>query len=384
MPKSKRDYYEILGVSKTANADEIKTAYRRLAMKLHPDRNPNDKSAEEKFKEVKEAYEVLSDQKKRSLYDQFGHEGISGAAGGMGGGAGGAGFGGFGFGGLDEVFGDMFANAFGGGGGRAKRKDESRGSDLLYNLDLSLEEAVHGGEVKIKINTWEKCDECHGSGAKKGSGTITCKACGGSGQERAQHGIFLIQQTCHVCHGRGKVVEHPCTKCRGQGRIQTQKTLAVKIPAGVDNSDRIRLSGEGEAGLQGGSAGDLYIDVNIKPHNIFQRDGLNLYCEAPISFTVAALGGEIEIPTLDGKVKLKIPEETQSGKIFRLRNKGIKRAHNMGDLFCRVVTETPVKLDEEQKDLLAKLAASLAKQPKRHSPRTDSWFDGVKKFFSKK
>ena len=378
---AKKDYYEVLGVGKGASEDEIKKAYRRLAMKLHPDRNPGDKSAEEKFKEVKEAYEVLSDSKKRAAYDQFGHAGVDPSMGGAGHG-GGAGFGGFDFADLGDVFSNIFGERFG-GGGRGHSEGAARGSDLLYNLDLSLEDAVHGTEIKIQVPTWVKCSECNGSGARKGSKVTTCKTCGGSGQVHVQQGFFTFQQTCHACRGEGKIIEDPCPKCHGQGRIQERKVLAVKIPAGIGNGDRIRLSGEGEAGMHGAPAGDLYVSVHIRQHPIFQRDNLDLYCEVPVSFTIAALGGELEVPTLDGKVKLKVPAETQTGKTLRLRGKGVKSSRGLGDLFCRITVETPVKLTDEQKDLLEKFAASLAQNAKRHTPRTDSWFDAVKKFFYK-
>lgn len=376
---TQRDYYEILGVSKSADTAEIKKAYRKLAMKYHPDRNPDDKSAEGKFKEAKEAYEVLSNSQKRAAYDQFGHAGVSGAAGG------GPGFGGFqsgGFGGFGDIFGDIFGEAFSGGarGGRARPQ---HGADLAYNLTLDLEDAVHGKSVKIKVPTWVECDECGGSGAKKGTSATTCSTCGGSGQVHMQQGFFTIQQTCPECHGQGTVIKDPCHKCHGQGRVQETKTLSVKIPAGVDNGDRIRLSGEGEAGMHGAPAGDLYVQIRIKPHDIFEREGNNLISEVPVSFTMAALGGELEIPTLDGKVKLKIPAETQSGKMFRLRGKGVKpaRGGSVGDLLCRVVVETPINLSKAQKDLLNQFKESLEKDKKDHSPKSKSWFDRVKKFF---
>jgi molecular chaperone DnaJ len=381
MPTSKKDYYEVLGVSKSANEEEIKKAYRRLAMKLHPDRNPGDKTTEEKFKEAKEAYEVLSDSKKRAAYDQFGHAGLGAGMGGAG--PGGSGFGGFDFNDLGDVFSNIFGEAFGGGRRGRGAEHAHRGSDLLYNLELNLEDAVHGTEVKIDVPTWVKCSECQGSGAKKGSKVVNCKTCGGSGQIHIQQGFFTLQQTCHVCRGEGKIIEDPCSKCHGQGRVQQHKVLAVKIPAGIDEGDRVRLSGEGEAGVHGAPAGDLYVNVHIRPHPIFQRDHLDLYCEVPVSFVVAALGGELEVPTLDGKVKLKIPAETQTGKMLRLRGKGVKSSRGLGDLFCRVTIETLVKLTQEQKDLLEKFAASLAQNVKRHTPRIDSWFDSVKKFFSK-
>jgi len=385
MPTNKKDYYELLGVNKNASEDEIKKSYRRLAMKLHPDRNPGDKASEEKFKEAKEAYEVLSDSKKRTAYDQFGHAGVNAGMGGAGGH--GAGFGGMDFNDLGDVFSNIFGEAFGGArggrGGHSGGAQAQRGSDLLYNLDLDLEEAVHGAEVKIKVPTWVKCGECNGSGAKKNSKVVTCKTCGGVGQVRIQQGFFTLQQPCHACRGEGKIIEDPCQKCRGQGRVQEQKVLAVKIPPGVDEGDRIRLSGEGEAGLHGAAAGDLYVGVHVKTHPIFQRQHLDLYCEVPVSFVTASLGGELEVPTLDGKIKLKIPAETQTGKVLRLRGKGVKSSRGLGDLLCHVTIETPINLTAEQKELLEKLASSLAQNLKKHTPRTDNWFDSVRKFFTK-
>ena len=313
---SKRDYYEILGVNKDASDEEIKKAYRKLAMKHHPDRNPDNPKAEEHFKEAKEAYEILSDASKRAAYDQYGHAGVDQQAG-MGG------AGGFG-GGFADAFGDIFGDIFGGGGGRGGRSNVYRGADLRYNLEISLEEAARGTETKIRIPTMEECDTCHGSGAKPGTKPETCPTCGGHGQVRMQQGFFSIQQACPKCHGSGKVIADPCPTCQGSGRVKQHKTLSVKIPSGVDEGDRIRLSGEGEAGVNGGPPGDLYVVIQIKPHAVFQRDHNDLHCEMPISFTTAALGGEIEIPTLDGHAKIKIPAETQSGKVFRLRGKGIK------------------------------------------------------------
>lgn len=366
---AKRDYYEILEVSKNASEAEIKKAFRRLAMKYHPDRNPDDKESEAKFKEAKEACEVLLDNRKRSAYDQFGHAGVDPSMGGA-----------HGFD-VGDIFGDIsdiFGDIFGGG-----RKRPQRGSDLIYNLELSLEEAVHGKTVEIKVPTWVGCETCNGSGAKPGTGPTSCKSCEGIGQVRVQHGFFTVQQTCPNCHGRGSIIQNPCSSCRGQGRVQQNKTLSVKIPAGVDTGDRVRLSGEGEAGGQGAPSGDLYVQVHIKNHPIFIRDGSDLHCEVPIDFVVAALGGEFEVPTLDGKVMLKIPSETQSGKLFRLRGKGVKsaRTSRTGDLFCKVVVETPVNLNHTQKELLQQFADSLKSGGEKHNPRSKSWFDGVKKFF---
>lgn len=374
---SKRDYYEILGVAKNASDAELKKAYRRLAMKYHPDRNKDDATAEEKFKEAKEAYEVLSDGQKRAAYDQFGHDGVSGQ-----GGFGGGGFGGGGQG-FGDIFEDIFGDIFGGGRAGPQGPRAQRGADMRYSMELSLEEAVHGKKVEIKVPTLVSCKECDGSGARKGSKPKTCETCDGHGQVRMQQGFFSIQQTCPDCQGQGTVISDPCHQCHGQGRVQEHKTLSVNIPAGVDTGDRIRLAGEGEAGTHGAPSGDLYVQVSVKKHDIFERDGNNLYCEVPVAFVTAALGGEIEVPTLEGRVKLKIPSETQSGKVFRLRGKGVKsvRGHGTGDLLCTVVVETPVSLSKEQKAMLEAFRDSLAEDGKDHSPRERSWFAGVKKFF---
>ncbi len=375
---SKRDFYETLGVNRDASDDELKKAYRKLAMKHHPDRNPDNPSAEEKFKEVKEAYEILSDAQKRQAYDQFGHAGIE--QGGMGGG-GGAGFGG---GGFADAFGGIFDEIFGGrGNGGGGRSNIYRGADLRYNLEISLEQAAHGTETKIRIPTMEVCDPCKGSGAKPGTQPKTCPTCQGSGQVRLQQGFFSIQQTCPKCHGTGRYIPEPCTSCNGAGRIKQHKTLAVKIPAGVDEGDRIRLAGEGEHGVNGGPPGDLYVQIHLKQHSVFTRDPNDLQCEMPISFTTAALGGEIEIPTLDGAAGIKIPPETQSGRVFRLRGKGIKgvRSHTHGDLMCHVVVETPVNLTDRQKELLRELEESSLGTDNKHNPRAKSWMDKVKEFF---
>jgi molecular chaperone DnaJ len=374
---AKRDYYEILGVAKNASDAEVKKAFRRLAMKYHPDRNQGDKEAENKFKEVQEAYEVISDAQKRAAYDQFGHAGVSGQGGFGGGGA--EGFGDFG-----DIFDVIFGqkNRRGGqGGGRQSRAQ--RGSDLRYNLVLSLEEAVLGHQVKINVPTLVACAECHGSGAAKGSQPITCPDCQGAGQVRIQQGFFTVQQTCARCHGTGQIVSTPCQPCHGQGRVHENKNLSVKIPAGVDNGDRIRLAGEGEAGLNGGPAGDLYVQVQVKSHPIFERDGNELHCHVPINFVTAALGGEIEVPTLTGRVKLKIPAETQTGKMFRLKGKGVKslRSPVTGDLLCHIDIETPVNLSREQKQLLEQFQEAMKNDGKNHSPKEQSWFDKVKKFF---
>lgn len=373
---AKRDFYEVLGLSKSADEKEIKRAYKRLAMKYHPDRNQGDKESESKFKEIKEAYEILSDAQKRAAYDQYGHAAFEQ------GGFGGQGGGGFG-GGADfgDIFGDVFGDIFGGG---RRQQRASRGSDLQYNMDLTLEEAVRGITKEIRIPTLETCDKCHGSGAKEGTSAETCFTCHGAGQVHLRQGFFTVQQACPTCHGRGKVIKEPCSKCHGDGRVERYKTLSVKIPAGVDTGDRIRLSGEGEAGENGAPAGDLYVQVHVRQHHIFERDGNNLYCEVPINFAIAALGGEIEVPTLDGRVKLKIPAETQTGKMFRMKGKGVKsvRSSTVGDLMCRVVVETPVKLNEKQKELMEQLGESFGgKSGEKNTPRSKSFLDGVKKFF---
>ena len=373
---SKRDYYEVLGVAKNASDEEIKKAYRKLAMKYHPDRNPDDKSAEEQFKEAKQAYEILSDADKRAAYDQFGHAGVDPQAG-MGGGFGG----GFGGGGFSDAFSDIFGDIFGGGGG-GRRDRVYRGADLRYNLEIGLEEAARGTETKIRIPTLEECGVCHGSGAKPGTAPTTCSTCGGHGQVRIQQGFFSVQQTCPRCGGTGKMVSDPCTACHGEGRVKKHKTLSVKIPAGVDGGDRIRLAGEGEAGVNGGPPGDLYVVIHLKEHPVFKRDGDDLHCEMPISFATAALGGEVEIPTLDGHAKIKIPAETQSGKVFRLRGKGIKgvRSHTPGDLMCHMLVETPVNLSERQRELLREFDA--LSQGRNNNPRAQSFMDKVKSFFA--
>jgi len=372
---SKRDYYELLGVSRNASEADIKKAYRRLAMKYHPDRNPGTE-AEQRFKDVKAAYEVLSDPKKRSAYDQFGHAGVE-AGGGFG-----AGTGDF-AGGFSDIFGDVFGDIFGGrtSGGRRVH----RGADLRYDLTLTLEEAVAGKDVKIRIPTLVECQFCGGSGAKPGTKPKTCPTCGGAGQVRMQQGFFSIQQTCPQCRGTRTIIEESCPHCRGQGRVQEHKTLSVKVPAGVDTGDRIRLAGEGEPGRQGGQPGDLYVQVQVKEHPIFTREDNHLYCEVPIGFVTAALGGELQVPTLNGKVNLKIPPGTQTGKMFRMRGKGVKpvRGGVVGDLICRVLVETPVNLTERQKELLRELDESVQAGGERHSPHSSSWLDGVKSFFEK-
>ncbi|MDH4217092.1 MAG: molecular chaperone DnaJ [Gallionella sp.] len=370
----KKDYYEVLGVNRDASDEEIKKAYRKLAMKHHPDRNPDNPKAEGLFKEAKEAYEMLSDAQKRAAYDQHGHAAFEGGMGGGGFGAGGAA--GFDF---SDIFGDIFGGGRGGG-----RSNVQRGADLRYNMEITLEQAARGTETQVRIPTMAECDTCHGSGAKPGTHPTPCSTCGGHGQVRMQQGFFSIQQTCPRCHGRGKIIPTPCKDCNGNGRVKQYKTLSVKIPSGVDNEDRIRLSGEGEQGVNGGSPGDLYVMINIKPHAVFQRDHNDLHCEMPISFTTAALGGSIEIPTLDGAALIKIPAETQSGKVFRLRGKGIKgvRSASFGDLHCHVVVETPVNLTDRQKELLREFEDINDKDSERHNPRAKSWMDKVKDFFA--
>ena len=371
---AKRDYYEVLGVDKNASDQEVKKAFRRIAMKFHPDRNSDDKNSDQKFKEAQEAYEVLGDEEKKSAYDRFGHAGVDQ----NGGGHGAAGFSDV----FGDVFGDIFGGGGGGGGGGRGRGGPARGSDLRYDLQLDLEDAVKGKTIQIDVPTMTHCDPCGGSGARKGTSPITCDTCGGAGQVRMSQGFFSVQQACPKCRGRGKMISDPCGSCHGQGVKEERKTLSVKIPAGVDTGDRIRLAGKGEAGPQGGPEGDLYVEMHVREHSIFVRDGSHLHCEVPISFAQAALGGDLEVPTLSGKVKLKIPAETQSSKLFRLRGKGVApvRGGAQGDLLCRVVVETPVNLSAEQCELLKTFDDSLAGNSK-HSPRSTSWFDGVKSFF---
>ncbi len=375
---AKRDLYEVLGVNRDASEDELKKAYRKLAMKFHPDRNPDNKEAEEKFKEGKEAYEILTDANKRAAYDRYGHEGVNPS---MGGGGSGQGFDGF-----ADAFGDIFGDIFGGGGGGGGRGRSNvyRGADLRYNLEISLEEAARGAEKTIRIPAQEECEPCHGTGAKPGTQPKTCPTCGGAGQVRIQQGFFSIQQTCPKCHGSGRIIPEPCTSCGGAGRVKRQKTLEVKIPAGIDNGMRLRHGGQGEPGVNGGPAGDLYVEIHIKQHAVFQRDGDDLHCEMPISFTTAALGGEIEIPTLDGAANIRIPAETQSAKVFRLRGKGIRnvRSHAPGDLMVHVIVETPVKLTDRQKELLREFGDIASSNAERHNPKAKSWMDKVKDFFS--
>jgi molecular chaperone DnaJ len=375
---AKRDYYEVLGVAKNATEDEIKKSYRKLAMKHHPDRNPDDKSAEEKFKEAKEAYEMLSDAQKRAAYDRFGHAGVDPNAGG----GGGAGFNG----GFAEAFGDIFGDIFGGaaGGARGGRSNAFRGADLRYNMELSLEQAANGFATDIRVPAWENCDVCGGSGAKPGTKPKACATCGGSGAVRMAQGFFSIQQTCPTCHGSGRVIANPCQNCHGDGRIKHNKVLEVSIPAGIDEGQRIRLAGKGEPGVNGGPPGDLYVEIRITPHEVFQRDGDDLHCEVPISIATAVLGSEIEVGTLKEKVTINIPEGTQSGKTFRLRGKGIKgvRSNYPGDLYCHVRVETPVRLTEKQKKLLRDFDVSIREGGAKHSPQAKSFVDKMKGFFA--
>ncbi len=371
---SKRDFYKVLDVPKTATEAEIKKAYRRLAMKYHPDRNPNDTEAEDRFKEAKEACEVLSDPQKRAAYDQYGHAGVEAAS-----------RGGRGFSGADafsDIFGDVFGDIF--GARRDARSQQFRGADLRFELELDLDQAVFGYAAEIQVPKLSECETCHGSGAAKGSQAAACDTCGGSGQIRISQGFFQLQQTCPRCRGAGTLIKNPCDTCLGQGRVRRTRTLAVKVPAGVDNGDRIRLSGEGEAGRNGGPPGDLYVEISVREHPIFERDGQHLSCEVPVSFATAALGGTVDVPTLDGDVTLKVPAETQSGRVFRLRDKGVKpvRGGARGDLFCRVVIETPVHLSAEQRELIRALDETLRSDSNRHAPREQGFFEGVKRFFS--
>jgi len=370
---AKRDYYKVLDVPKNATEAEIKKAYRRLAMKFHPDRNPHDGDAEEKFKEAKEASEVLSDAQKRAAYDQFGHAGLEAASRGRGSAA--------------DAFGDIFGDVFGdifGASRRGGRSQVFRGADLRFELDLDLNQAVFGKTVELEVPKLAECETCLGTGAAKGSSPSACDTCGGSGQVRMSQGFFQLQQTCPRCRGTGTVVRNPCDTCLGQGRVRRTRTLSVKVPAGVDTGDRIRLAGEGEAGRNGGPAGDLYVEVQVREHAIFERDGEHLSCEVPVSFATAALGGTVSVPTLDGEVTIKVPAETQSGRVFRLKDKGVKpvRGGARGDLFCRVVIETPVQLGAAQRELIRQLEESLRGDSERHAPRAQGFFEGVKRFFS--
>ena len=387
---AKRDFYEILGVPKNASDEDIKKSYRKMAMKHHPDRNQGDtaKVAEEKFKEAKEAYEMLSDPDKRAAYDQYGHAGVDPNMRGPGGGPGQEGFGGF-----AEAFGDIFGDVFGGRtrGGQGGGRQVYRGGDLSYAMEVSLEEAAFGKEAQIRIPSWDHCNTCGGSGAKPGTKPITCTTCQGHGQVQMRQGFFSVQQTCPTCKGTGKLIPDPCSACHGVGKIKNTKTLEVKIPAGIDDGMRIRSAGNGEPGTNGGPAGDLYIEIRVKKHEIFERDGDDLHCQVPISFATAALGGEIEVPTLSedaenklGKVGIDIPDGTQHGKTFRLRGKGIKgvRSSYPGDLYCHVSLETPVKLTEHQRKLMKEFDESVRKGGAKHSPNEETWADKLKKFFT--
>jgi molecular chaperone DnaJ len=376
---AKRDYYDVLGVARNASDDEIKKSYRKLAMKYHPDRNPDQKDAEERFKETKEAYEMLSDPQKRAAYDQYGHAGVDPN---MGGG------GGQGFGGFAEAFGDIFGDIFGGGAGasaagRGGRPQVYRGADLRYGMEITLEQAAHGYNTQIRVPGWDNCDVCHGSGAKPGTQPQTCPTCNGQGAVRMSQGFFSIQQTCPKCHGKGTYIPDPCTACYGAGKIKKTKTLEVKVPPGIGDGMRIRLGGHGEPGVNGGPPGDLYVEIHLKKHAVFEREGDDLHCQMPISFATAALGGAIEVPTLAGRASFDVPEGTQSGKTFRLRAKGIKgvRSSIPGDLYVHVVVETPVKLTDAQRDLLRKFDTSLVEGGARHSPQSKGWFERVKSFF---
>ncbi|QCI20305.1 molecular chaperone DnaJ [Buchnera aphidicola (Brachycaudus cardui)] len=372
---AKKDYYQILGITKSAEEREIKKAYKKLAMKYHPDRNQGDKTAENKFKEVKEAYEILINEEKRTAYDQYGHAAFENGHSSNNTYSTFTSSSDFG-----DIFGDVFGDIF--GGNRSQRA--KKGSDLCYKMEILLEEAVKGTKKEIRIPTLQKCKRCHGSGANIGTKPHSCSTCHGKGQIHIRKGFFTVQQSCPTCQGSGTIIKDPCNGCHGQGRVETYKKLLVKIPPGIDNNDRIRLNNEGEAGSHGAQSGDLYVQISVKKHPIFEREENNLYCEVPINFTMAALGGEIEVPTLDGRVKLKIPYETQSGRLFRIRGRGVKSMHNrnQGDLLCRVVVETPVNLNEQQKNLLHELGKSLnGFRGENNSPRSKRFFDGVKRFF---
>jgi len=372
---SKQDFYQTLGIAKNSTDAEIKKAYRRLAMKHHPDRNPGNATSEQKFKEAKEAYEALSDPQKRSTYDQFGHAGMNTQSGTGGGFNPGDSF--------NDIFGDMFGDIF--GARRGQRSNTQRGSDLRYNLTLDLEQAVFGDTIKIKIPSLTACTPCKGSGAKAGTSVATCQKCEGRGNVRVQQGFFTLQQTCPACRGTGQSIPYPCADCNGSGRVQKNRTISIKIPSGVDNDDRIRLSNEGEAGINGGPSGDLYVDITVKEHSIFTREGSNLFCNVPTSYSTAVLGGVVKVPTIDGAVNLTIPSETQSGKVFRLRNKGITsyRDTRIGDLYCKLQIETPVNLNSKQKSLLKQFEESINISSKNHRPHKSSWKKSVKQFFDR-
>jgi molecular chaperone DnaJ len=384
IPMAKRDYYEVLGVSKNASEDDIKKAYRKLAMKHHPDRNQgeNAKKSEEKFKEAKEAYEMLTDAQKRAAYDQYGHAGVDPNLGGRGG------PGAEGYGGFAEAFGDIFGDIFGGAAGAGGQRRSGgqqiyRGNDLSYTMDITLEEAAAGKETQLRVPAYETCETCKGSGAKAGTSPKTCSTCNGQGAVHMRQGFFSIQQTCPQCHGNGKIIPEPCTTCSGQGRIKKTKTLEVKIPAGINEGMRIRSSGNGEPGTNGGPAGDLYIEIRIKQHEVFERDGDDLHCTVPVGLTTVALGGMIEVPTLGGKAEIELPEGTQHGKTFRLRGKGVKglRSSYPGDLYCHVSVETPIKLTEHQRKLMQELDESFRISGDKHSPNAKSWTNRLKDLF---
>ncbi|MBJ7379295.1 MAG: molecular chaperone DnaJ [Polynucleobacter sp.] len=377
MATGKRDFYEILGVAKNASEEDLKKAYRKLAMKYHPDRNPDNPQAEASFKEAKEAYETLSDPQKRGAYDQFGHAGVDPSMGGFGGAGAGA------AGGFADAFGDIFGDIFG-QGGRAAGPQVYKGADLRYNMEITLEQAAEGYTTQIRVPSWSNCKACNGSGAEAGSKVENCPTCDGRGQVRVAQGFFSMQQTCPKCRGTGKYIPKPCKQCHGDGKIKEQKTLEIKIPAGIDDGMRVRSVGNGEPGINGGPAGDLYVEVRVKPHPVFERDGGDLHVQMPISIAAATLGGEIEVPTLTGRVALTIPEGTQTGKTFRLRSKGIKglRSSLLGDLYVHVLLETPVKLSDQQKNLLKEFEASLRAGGDKHSPQQKGWLDRMKSFFS--
>ena len=372
---SNKDLYEVLGVSRSASDDEIKKAFRKLAMKYHPDRNPDNEEAVEKFKEIQNAYAILSDPQKKAAYDQYGHAGVDPN---MGGGFGGGFGGGAGFD-FSDIFSQMFGGAAGGGG----RQQSYQGADLQYAVEITLEEAAAGLKKRITIPTYKECDICHGSGAKPGTSVSTCGTCGGSGTIHVRQAIFQLQQTCPTCHGSGKQIKDPCTSCRGEGRVKTTKTMEVNIPAGIDDGQRIRLSGEGEPGQHGAPSGDLYVVVHVKAHKTFERNGLDLHCELPISFATAALGGEVEVPTLEGKVKLTIPKETQTGRRMRVKGKGIKslRSSATGDLYCHVLVETPVNLTDRQKELLEEFERISGESLSSGKARDKSFTDKLRDLF---
>jgi molecular chaperone DnaJ len=370
---AKQDFYEVLGVSKSASGDELKRAYRKLAMKHHPDRNPGDKSAEQKFKEINEAYDILKDDQKRAAYDRFGHAAFEQG--------GGRGPGDFGFsGGFADIFDEMFGEFM--GAGRRGQGGPSRGSDLRYNLEISLEESFRGKQTTVRVQTLVSCDQCKGTGAEAGSRPVTCPTCHGRGRVRAQQGFFTIERPCATCQGAGRIIDNPCKACAGQGRTRREKTLSVNIPPGVEDGTRIRLAGEGEAGVRGAPTGDLYIFITITPHRIFQRDGANIFCRVPISITTAALGGSIEVPSVDGsRARVTVPPGTQSGHQFRLRGKGMSvlRSPARGDMFIEAIVETPVNLNKRQQELLREFEKA-GDQVGTH-PESEGFFARVKEFF---